>query len=576
MFMPKKLLYTLTILSLILTPLAARADGMVFIRPEPNIYLQETRQEAAIYFENELETLILSTTFRGNATDFGWVIPTPTIPEVEKASAEVFTKLQEITGVSYSRDIEMPMMLGSSSDKIQSVTVLETKKIDYYNIDILEATDAQALAKWLKENNYNFPEKEAYILNDYIQNNWYFVAVKIDTTAQGSERVNLDLEDGSATPLKIVFRTKNLVFPLKISSIKPEAVAQSTNEISFVDGTLGQAVHLPPNVTLSGEFQTVGPYNPLNNFTLSLAFKTDSPINDDYYRLINIEGTMSVNFSSFGFAVIIGGQEFSTESGPAVKAALNSEWNNLKITAQTGTAPYLYLNDVPFKLIDYRNPTQETLVSPTHSLCNRCHVIIGETETRINNVGIAFDEIKLWNYSSLQPPLLTIPFEGNLYMDINYQEANGHSRTLLSSNMPTPPPVTNYNQNQYVPIELYVIATHRMNLPGFSTPYAGWVRGKTIADLGRDLQGDPLIKPAGKKYFLTKLTNSMRQEDMTDDLFPRQADNDELVNGRDVPLVDTAGAVIWIVVLSVLLSIGLLSVLLWWNVKESKGALTPR
>ena len=142
--------------------------------------------------------------------------------------------------------------------------------------------------------------------------------------------------------------------------------------------------------------------------------------------------------------------------------------------------------------------------------------------------------------------------------------------------MPTPPPVTNYNQNQYVPIELYVIATHRMNLPGFSTPYAGWVRGKTIADLGRDLQGDPLIKPAGKKYFLTKLTNSMRQEDMTDDLFPRQADNDELVNGRDVPLVDTAGAVIWIVVISILLSIGLLSVLLWWNVKESKGALTPR
>lgn len=574
----KKILYFLSIISFSLAPLFVNADGGLFIESRPDMYMDETAQQAVIFYEGGIETLILATTFKGNAADFGWVIPTPGRPKVTKASAEVFTKLEEITRDQYYRDnyLEMePMDVGAyRADK--SVTVIETKKIDYYHIDILEATDATALANWLKENNYHFPISEQYILNDYIENKWYFVAIKIDSTAQGSDRVNLALEAGRATPLKIVFPTDSIVYPMKISSIQPEpAAAVANEEIHFVDGIDSQAVYLPANTSLWATIQTVGTDSPLNDLQLSFAFKSDSPITDDYYQLVSVGYTIRVGFSSFGFKVLIGGQEFSTESGPMVKAALSSSWNQLRITARDGEVPHLNLNGQEFNLIDYQNPTQPKLVKNVVLRSNE-QVIIGEHFNRVSNVGIAFDEIKLANYSS--PALvLSIPFDflpdSTMYMDTTYQEAEGHFLALLSPNRLAKPTIINNStdtSNDYIPIELYVMADHRQELTNFNTPYAGWIRAKAIEDLGVDTNGAPLIAPDGKKYFLTKLTRSMQQSEMTDDLFPRPTDNDGLVGGHTIPWASSPGAVIWLVVISVIVSVGLIGVLIWWTIGKKQ------
>ena len=73
----------------------AYADGMVIPPYKYTVY--ESGQKAVIWFENDLETLILTTSVITNTTDFGWLIPTPNRPSVDKATYEIFTALDELT-----------------------------------------------------------------------------------------------------------------------------------------------------------------------------------------------------------------------------------------------------------------------------------------------------------------------------------------------------------------------------------------------------------------------------------------------------------------------------------------------
>lgn len=211
----------LTICSIFL-PININADGMI-VTPERYI-MQESGQKAVIFYEKGKETLILSMSFKGDAKDFGWVIPVPQKPEVNKGSDEIFTSIEIITN-KYKRnyynglDLMAPLAMEAGRTS-EPVTVIETKKIDYYDVAVLSAIDSQALAKWLSDNGYQYPEESAYILNDYIQNEWYFVAVKISPEAAGATEVIKGLEEGHVSPLKIEFDSDAIIYPLRISAIE--------------------------------------------------------------------------------------------------------------------------------------------------------------------------------------------------------------------------------------------------------------------------------------------------------------------------------------------------------------------
>lgn len=213
----KKIFVAVSLLALVL-PLTVSADGAIF--PPPNYWIQETDQKAVIFHDENTETMILSVTFRGNAEDFSWIIPTPARPEVTKSTDELFTALENLTAPKYDYGV-MPMYGGVAEDAAPArsgVTVIETKKVEYYDIAVLEASDRDALFNWLKDNEYQFPEDAKYLFDDYLDNQWYFTAVKIDTKSL-SGGVEAQLREGHAVPLKFTFTSTKIVFPLKISGI---------------------------------------------------------------------------------------------------------------------------------------------------------------------------------------------------------------------------------------------------------------------------------------------------------------------------------------------------------------------
>lgn len=205
-------------LLLLAAPFLAKADGIAI--PPPNREIRETEQKAVIFYENGIEDLILSIKFTGDAKNFAWIIPTPSRPEVNKSSDELFTGLDDLTNTGMPvipmRE-EQFLDVGVKSNA--GVEVVETKKIDYYDITVLDAKNSDALMAWLKERGYDFPFDEAgWIFDTYIDNGWYFTIVNVDGSKVFSG-VEAQFRSGHAVPLKLTFPTDKIVFPLKISSV---------------------------------------------------------------------------------------------------------------------------------------------------------------------------------------------------------------------------------------------------------------------------------------------------------------------------------------------------------------------
>lgn len=76
-----------------LLPLNAAADGKVFSRQAVIAHPTIPDQRALIYWSNGMERLVIETRFSGEGTNFAWVVPLPSQPVVEAASAGVLNTI---------------------------------------------------------------------------------------------------------------------------------------------------------------------------------------------------------------------------------------------------------------------------------------------------------------------------------------------------------------------------------------------------------------------------------------------------------------------------------------------------
>lgn len=200
------------------------ADGGYF--PPPGYWVRPGQQRAIIFYEDNTETLILTSGFQGNAKDLVWIVPTPSKPEITKASEEIFTNIAQLARPRYDYGYSYGAIMEVSMGKVaeSGVRVIESKQVDYYDVNVLLATSSNDLVKWFNENNYSYPKEYSYVLEHYINKGWYFTAIKVSPEAQGATEVIVDLKEGNPTPVKLTFLSEKVVFPLKISSVdfKPE------------------------------------------------------------------------------------------------------------------------------------------------------------------------------------------------------------------------------------------------------------------------------------------------------------------------------------------------------------------
>jgi len=210
--------------SLVVTPLvllclgsSGWADGGFFRPRESPADIYEPEQKAFIWYKDGVEDLVLQASYQGAVSDFAWVVPVPAQPEVDKVDGALFHELSRLTAV---REYHRGMLGGNMIGRAESagVAVLERKQVGHYDVSVLAATDANALANWLNANGYAMPEGAEQVLNHYVERAWYYVAMRI---AAGSEAVGQKLRSGLIEPLRLTFSTEQIVYPFRITALNP-------------------------------------------------------------------------------------------------------------------------------------------------------------------------------------------------------------------------------------------------------------------------------------------------------------------------------------------------------------------
>lgn len=206
---------------LLLAQSLALADGVFFPTEQQwkqmreRSLINEPEQKAVVFFSKVTEQLIISPSYDGPSSSFAWVLPVPSRPKVEILKGAIFHELAALT-------MPKPALHKGRSDSVSAsapgaVTVLERKTVGAYDVSVLQATDGQALMKWLKANKYHLPEKAVGPIQSYVKQKWTFVASRIKVPADSK-----GLKTGTLAPLRLTFKAGKPVYPLKLSSANPK------------------------------------------------------------------------------------------------------------------------------------------------------------------------------------------------------------------------------------------------------------------------------------------------------------------------------------------------------------------
>ena len=542
----RKTLYILVLFSLIL-PQLAMADGMLM--PPPDYWIQETAQKAVIFYDGGVETMVVSITFQGDAEKFGWVIPAPSKPTITKGSDELFTSLDELTGMYYSLDDRNDLIAPLSGGlKQESVTVIETKQIEYYEVTTLSATDKDALTEWLNDNGYSYPSSASYILNSYIENGWFFVAMKINTESLEWNNVSQQLKTGHAVPVAISFETENIVYPLKISSVTSKPGQNADVDATFKDGIIDKGLEMDSadQFTLDNDSIISSDEGTLEMWVKPEWLESRNGIFDllsvanENTSLISFEFQMYRDYSNKQYEYRLRSYlPFGHDTWQSAKFDINhGQWNHLAVTWKENEKPKFYLNGAVVELADGSSASYRGDFSMVEPVDAKTYIGTGMYNSSLQAV---VDEMAVFSKVKTAEEIAVeynkgvngeaLVADDNTTFLTHYdselsEEVSGNDLNYVKKIDPT---IDTYYSDT-ASIILYVFDINKKELPYFTTDYAGWIKKSEIEDLALNDQGYPWVQPSKDKYFLTKLSRTMAYTDMTEDLFFRDAEDNTPIN----------------------------------------------
>jgi hypothetical protein len=262
--------------------LLAGVAGACAVAREPQGKPVEIADESAIIIWDEAgktQHFIRRASFKTQASNFGFLVPTPTKPKLAEAGDEAFATLAEITKpevITKTRSRGISCTCGTKAERDvasgnaqPAVRVLEENRLPGLGLDyaILEADKADALSKWLKEHGYDFsPDLKDWVA-PYVKAGWKISAFKIAPGARDAQEDNRDKKNVpdpnrvATKALRMSFQTEQPFFPYR----EPASQADDTGHprrllrVYFlaknrVKGTLGKKGDAwPGEVAWAGE-----------------------------------------------------------------------------------------------------------------------------------------------------------------------------------------------------------------------------------------------------------------------------------------------------------------------------------
>jgi hypothetical protein len=165
---------------------------------------------------------IRQASFKSEADDFGFLVPSPTQPELEESGNDAFPYLRKLTepeiqrvprpsgvgcGCAASRE---PPAKSIAAGSVPAVSVLAEKRVAGFHAVVLETRSADALVGWLKEHGYAFSPEVATWARPYVEAGWKITALQVAKSTGGKTEKSV-----AASALRLSFKTDRPLFPYR-------------------------------------------------------------------------------------------------------------------------------------------------------------------------------------------------------------------------------------------------------------------------------------------------------------------------------------------------------------------------
>lgn len=202
-------------------PPPAQACGGFFCAQVP---VDQLGEQIIFGFDNGRVTAQILINYVGEAEDFAWLLPIPSEPEIRVGSNTAFQVVQSRTQPFFdlrwdNNDgecggwgmwlAEMDAGAGDPSPGPPSVDVIAQKDVGPFRTVVLKATDTQELVDWLDEHGYDQPPSALPLIEHYVQQDMYFVALRLKSGES----------TGSIQPIVLEFDEEAPCVPLVLTQI---------------------------------------------------------------------------------------------------------------------------------------------------------------------------------------------------------------------------------------------------------------------------------------------------------------------------------------------------------------------
>lgn len=154
--------------------------------------------------ETQTEHFVRQASFDTREPDFGFVVPTPTVPTLGEADEAVFKVLADYVRpfLAVGRGSRSGASSGGSG-----VEVLQVQDVGDYRATTVRAKDGRSLSAWLSANGYKSRPALTQWSAYYAKKKWVFTALKFMGHREGLEPTKA---------LRLSFKTKSPHYPYKM------------------------------------------------------------------------------------------------------------------------------------------------------------------------------------------------------------------------------------------------------------------------------------------------------------------------------------------------------------------------
>jgi len=208
-------------------------------------YAHITTEAALIVWDESSKTehFIRRASFESTAYDFGFLVPTPSKPDIEESDDEVFTRLADITKPKIEHRTRTAS-LGCSAFAMKSdaaseagprgdgVMVLQQKRVGDHDVVSIKfdpkagtpEEGSRALADWLVRFGYGFGDKLKEWVAPYVKNDWVITAFRIAGDPEAEPKRGATARGGRspggthtlrAKPVRLTFKTEKPFYPYR-------------------------------------------------------------------------------------------------------------------------------------------------------------------------------------------------------------------------------------------------------------------------------------------------------------------------------------------------------------------------